>query len=351
MSGEAGIFQKHFDDTVVMSRRYRVPADKRDAVNEKVRQFVEEFGKDEKRPLIVVLDWGTVFNNEYDIEVCRQVKKKPYGKGVSMKTLQGGDAFTLMHRGPFDGLEEKYQKLIAHMRERGLRPWESGREIYHVFDLAHPERNQVEIVFMIHDWTGTLKSGLERVAGTEEADKVMAEALGFTYETKRSERREWVEGVLERMDHLLDEKQKYEVLSCCADKFPAERIKNLRTLFEHNHSVDEVLAALQEDRFWYARPKREGNLIIETKLPYNEAAYAKAKTDEERRKAACHCSMIRDSLDGISPTYCYCGAGWYRQFWEGVLGQQLEIDLVKSLVKGDDVCQFAIHLPPDLVPK
>jgi len=60
--------------------------------------------------------------------------------------------------------------------------------------------------------------------------------------------------------------------------------------------------------------------------------------------------MIRDNMDGLSPTYCYCGAGWYRQLWEGVLGRQLEIDLVKTVVRGDDVCQFAIHLPPDLVP-
>ena len=350
MSDESGILQKHFDDAVVMSRRYRVPAGKRDAVLEKVGQFIEESGKDEKRPLTVVLDWGTIFDNQYDIEICRPVKRKSSGKGLSTKTLQGGDAFTLTHTGSPDGMKEKYQKLIEHMRARGLRTWESGREIYHVFDSTHPERNQVEIVSMIHDWTGMLKSGLERVAGRNVADKVMAEALGFTYETKHPERKRWVGEMVERMDSLLDEKQKYEVLSCCADKFPVERIKNLRGIFERNHSVDEVLAAVQADRYWYAHPKREGNLIIETKLPYDEEAHAKAKTDEERRKAACHCSMIRDNMDGLSPTYCYCGAGWYRQLWEGVLGRQLEIDLVKTVVRGDDVCQFAIHLPPDLVP-
>jgi predicted hydrocarbon binding protein len=46
--------------------------------------------------------------------------------------------------------------------------------------------------------------------------------------------------------------------------------------------------------------------------------------------------------------FCYCGAGWYRQQWEGAIGRPVTIEIVKSVLKGDEVCQFAIQLPEDL---
>jgi predicted hydrocarbon binding protein len=51
----------------------------------------------------------------------------------------------------------------------------------------------------------------------------------------------------------------------------------------------------------------------------------------------------------MSGTYCYCGAGWYKQLWEGILGQPVRIEVLKSVLQGDDRCTFAIHLPLTLV--
>jgi predicted hydrocarbon binding protein len=47
----------------------------------------------------------------------------------------------------------------------------------------------------------------------------------------------------------------------------------------------------------------------------------------------------------MPPSFCYCGAGWYRRQWEGAIDRPVTIEIVKSILKGDDVCQFAIHLP------
>jgi len=46
--------------------------------------------------------------------------------------------------------------------------------------------------------------------------------------------------------------------------------------------------------------------------------------------------------------YCYCGAGWYRQQWEGVFDKPVSIEIVKSVLRGDEICRFAIHIPKDL---
>ena len=78
--------------------------------------------------------------------------------------------------------------------------------------------------------------------------------------------------------------------------------------------------------------------------------FLEAKDDKTKRYHYCHCGWVRDSLkksdkEQVSPTFCNCSAGWYRQYWEGILGKPVHIKLLKTLVKGDDVCEFEISLP------
>jgi predicted hydrocarbon binding protein len=47
----------------------------------------------------------------------------------------------------------------------------------------------------------------------------------------------------------------------------------------------------------------------------------------------------------LSPTYCYCGAGFYKGIWEEITQQNVEVELLESVLQGDDVCKIAIHLP------
>jgi predicted hydrocarbon binding protein len=54
---------------------------------------------------------------------------------------------------------------------------------------------------------------------------------------------------------------------------------------------------------------------------------------------------VLKTSDTISPTYCYCGAGFYKGIWEEILQQPVEVEVLKSILNGDDVCTIAIHLP------
>lgn len=47
----------------------------------------------------------------------------------------------------------------------------------------------------------------------------------------------------------------------------------------------------------------------------------------------------------LSPTYGYCGAGFYQGLWEETLQQPVEVELLQSVLAGDDACRFAIRLP------
>ena len=103
---------------------------------------------------------------------------------------------------------------------------------------------------------------------------------------------------------------------------------------------------MHEDPTWHEKPRREGNVIYVRKIPFDSKNYGKAADRDEKRKHYRHCPMVRNHLDnGIFAAFCYCGSGWYRQQWEGILRKPVGVKILKSLLKGDDTCEFAIHLP------
>jgi len=94
----------------------------------------------------------------------------------------------------------------------------------------------------------------------------------------------------------------------------------------------------------------KGDTIVATKIPKSGylVAYMNEPDPEKKRQLYCHCPRIRDVLkmaETISPTYCYCGAGYYKGIWEEILQEPVEIEVLKSVLDGDEVCTVAIHLP------
>ena len=99
---------------------------------------------------------------------------------------------------------------------------------------------------------------------------------------------------------------------------------------------------------------RDGNQVIMTKIPYMTKQYLKAIDEQEKRYYYCHCPWVRESLlnenpTTIDPVFCNCSGGYYKNFWEAVLDQPVKVELLESVLKGDSVCKFALHLPSDIV--
>ena len=42
----------------------------------------------------------------------------------------------------------------------------------------------------------------------------------------------------------------------------------------------------------------------------------------------------------------YCGGGWYGDIWEFIVERPVRVDVLRSVMRGDDDCTFAVHLPP-----
>ena len=93
---------------------------------------------------------------------------------------------------------------------------------------------------------------------------------------------------------------------------------------------------------------RVGNIVYETKIPFLTKEYLAESDHTLKRYYYCHCPWAREAVkrgEFVTAIFCNCSAGFHKKPWEGALGQRVEVEVLESVLQGDDRCRFAIHLP------
>ncbi|HNT55634.1 MAG TPA: hypothetical protein PKG95_13025 [Anaerolineaceae bacterium] len=301
-------------------------------------------------PLVII--HGGAAKTGLIIEAAIPVTRPVATNDIQTRLLEAAPVLSLMHTGSHQTIRDTVLKIYAYLDTHALTTSLLRREIYHVLDESNPDHNETEVQLVLHEWERLLAEGAERILGSAARQMIMSGVDSIDPATSFTEYVAWIQGAVERLDALpIDDEQKCQVVSHCAHVFPQERIDHLRAIYEHG-TVDDVLREMYQDDFWYEKPVRRDNVIYMRKNPYNPEGYENATTPAERRKAYCHCSFVHPYLDEIparlSPTFCFCGAGWYRRLWEGILGQPVKIEHVETLLKGHDHCTLTITLPLSL---
>jgi hypothetical protein len=139
---------------------------------------------------------------------------------------------------------------------------------------------------------------------------------------------------------------------------------------EHRRYVDYLAGLKDEDALYYTQPitdavlayvratpscgpgLRDGDVIRIIKLPYQADRYLHETDELGKRYFACHCPWARDSIlhpeNAVSARFCECSAGFEKQYWDAVFDEPVVVDVVRSVLAGDLVCEFAVHLPDDV---
>jgi hypothetical protein len=96
---------------------------------------------------------------------------------------------------------------------------------------------------------------------------------------------------------------------------------------------------------WGIAGQLNGNQIIATKIPAEFQKYFLSKNQFVKRSHYCHCPRIKEAIksgEDIPYRYCYCGGGYYRDIWRYITDKPVNVEIMKSLLLGDEVCQFKI---------
>ena len=222
-------------------------------------------------------------------------------------------------------------------------------------------------------WLARFSSRLDQIAGEETRNEVMKGSDGLSSHSSREEVIAWSKEAMERLDTLVEDKDRKEIMTGCACRYPKSDLWEIRRRYEITRDVDLVHRMLQAQfeaflrdalqlsdklteeivsRGWGLAGLKKGNTIVATKIPKSGylIEYMNETDPEKRRQYYCHCPRIREVLqtsETISPTYCYCGAGFYKGIWEEILQRHVEVEVLETVLKGDEVCKIAVHLPSD----
>lgn len=200
-------------------------------------------------------------------------------------------------------------------------------------------------------WLDKFKAALEQFVGRSGAQKVFEDGRPVSARSSPKRKANWMKGAMERLDVLVDDEgTRQQIMQCCSHRFPPARIKKLKREYERHGDIDELLKFMQTDSSWYGLsyyeyPKRAGNIIYVTKIPYAPQRFEAATTPEAKRRTYCHCGWVKASPTPISKTFCFCGSGWYKTLWEGILGKPVRVEVITTIASGGEECTFAIHLP------
>ncbi|UCC20258.1 MAG: hypothetical protein JSV62_02940 [Promethearchaeota archaeon] len=341
---ELGISHKKIKKKFVMYFNFRgeikdIPP-KIDEISHKYKDFIY-------KPCIAVIDYGVYSEGGKDIDLCFQIEEQKKSNNNKTKFLESIEVLSLMHQGELDTLNKTFQKISEYLQEHLISGTSWLRLVFHKYDEKGGEENLIEVQYQLHKWDDRLEKSLDKVLGEETRLEIMKNRDKlFTLESSKEDRIKWLKDTLIRIDKIANENEKYEILSFCAHEFSQKRIEFLKNIYEKNRNIDDVLNEMRKDYAWYENPIRKNNKIYVSKIPVNPEAYDKAKTPQEKKENYCHCRFINSNLDkDISPTFCNCSAGWYRQYWEKILGKPIQINILKSLLKNDDSCQFEIIIP------
>ncbi|MFC2026062.1 DUF6144 family protein [Chloroflexota bacterium] len=220
-------------------------------------------------------------------------------------------------------------------------------------------------------WLEKFSDCLDNFAGLEKRQEVIQGSQGLSSDSHRQEVIDWTIIAMDRLDVLLDAEKRIDIMTGCACQYPKSDLREIKDVYQESKDLKlghqllqdkfenflrDTLALSEEmiadiiSKGWGLAGTIQGNSIIATKIPKSGflVAYMQEEDPAIKRAYYCHCPRIRDALKNtisISPTYCYCGAGYYKGIWEEILGVPIKVEVLKSVLQGDEVCSVAVHLP------
>ena len=351
---EEDIHYRKIQSVLVLSHRTSIID--RDALKSQIKELLATIPSPNiAGNVITTFNFITDIKDAFDVEIAVPIHEPIKETKYQVKNMDPYECLEYNHEGSKEERSHNFQQVFAFANAHGIISDEFYREIY--LDDINPNGSKMILQFIIHNWDQLLSKNLERVLGPEKQKDLLEEHEKLNLISLVSDRFQWVSAFMNKLDQIATENECYDILSGCAHVFPKDLIHKAHLVYKNEKNIsgdtlkaiDTTLAYMDASAGWGQVPFRKDFTLHTTKNPRDQAAFEKATTQKERIEAYCYCPIIRNYLDqGMSPTFCNCGAGWVKQQWEGILKLPLQIELVHSLLKGDEKCEFMIHIPEDL---
>lgn len=139
----------------------------------------------------------------------------------------------------------------------------------------------------------------------------------------------WVEAVEKSIAENTNKITTKKIMKAAGEKCAQQILKECRQILgKKPENVDELIEAtnkrrieqLNLDSLW----ERDGN---KAHLKINE----------------CGCTFVKAGLAKPNPVHCLCTAGMFESVFSEVCQGSVDVEIIKTIGFGDDVCEFYIH--------
>ena len=219
-------------------------------------------------------------------------------------------------------------------------------------------------------WTDKLSAAVEEISSLSYHDIMQEDLSGL--ETVSPERKiTWSRSMVNTLIEHAAEENANLIMAHCACRYPTENLLDVRSKYQETGQIEDAHAMLVAkftvflkdqlgfseeeipailDAGWGMPGKLQGNTIIATKIPKSRhlREYLMLTDPEEKRAIYCHCPRVRDAVkmgETLPVTYCYCGAGYYKGIWEDIIEEEVQVEVIESVLAGGDTCRIKITLP------
>ncbi len=110
--------------------------------------------------------------------------------------------------------------------------------------------------------------------------------------------------------------------------------------------TQEVVDYVKDHPEMLSATYKDGYLYI-TKIPYDTVEFLHGTNDIEKRSAYCHCGLARAAIKSgkeIDGDWCYCSAGFAKRPFEVIMGKDLHVEVLESVLKGHMRCRFRVKV-------
>lgn len=220
-------------------------------------------------------------------------------------------------------------------------------------------------------WQAKLEQALSERAPDAGRAQILSGGQDLSDQSPARDRLAWTCQALERLGEEVDLETRQQILADCHCSYPLRDLLEVKMTYRVSGDIDRVLLMLGEqfesflreglqleeglvstiiERGWGLAGRREGKTILATKIPKSGfiREYFQERDPQKKRQLYCHCPRVRDAVGaepGLPIEYCSCGAGFYQGIWQEILGQPVQVEILESVLQGDDVCTIKIHLP------
>jgi hypothetical protein len=178
------------------------------------------------------------------------------------------------------------------------------------------------MAFDVETFRGSVESSLEGTA----RDELLQACETYSMQTTPQQKARCIHGMMDVLDREVDEETRREIMEAGGRRcIGASTLEKAHRLQKEAHDLDDLLVRLNDAHIGGGHLLLKGSVI--------HATYD-----------SCYCGAVKKTKVPFSATYCQCSCGWYRQLFETLLDRPVEVELVGSIIQGDECCQFLIRI-------